>query len=239
MDDIIVIGEIILRAVSSIVVLFLLTKLLGKQQISQLNFFDYCIGISIGSIAASMAIEDDRPFHYPLIAMIVYALIAFLLSYVTDKSIRARHVINGTPVILIDNGKLLRKNMKKVRVDLNELLCECRVAGYFDISQIEYAVMETNGRVSILPKSQSRPVQPSDMNMTPAKASLCANVIMDGNIMRQNLKNIGKDEQWLNSQLKLKKIGSHKDVFLATCDENGALTVFERGEKPHSNNVFE
>ena len=206
---------------------------MGKKQISQLNFFDYCIGISIGSIAAAMAIEDDRPFHYPLIAMIVYAVIAFLLSFLTDKSIKARHVINGTPMILIENGKLIRQNMKKVRMDLNELLCECRVSGYFDISQVEYAIMETNGRISILPKSDSRPVQPSDMNMTPQKACLCANVIVDGNIMRQNLKNIGKDEQWLSSQLKLKKIGSHKDVFLATCDENGTLTIFERSEKPH------
>lgn len=239
MDEIIIIGEIIIRAVSSIIVLFLLTKLMGKQQISQLNFFDYCIGISIGSIAATMAIEEDRPFHYPLIAMIVYALIAFALSIITNKSPKTRRFVTGTPVILIEKGKLIRKNVKKIRIDLNELLCECRVAGYFDISEIEYAVMETNGRISILPKSDRRPLEPYDMNLAPPAASLTANVIMDGVIMNQNLKNIGKDEQWLKSQLKLKKVGSCKDIFLAICDENGTLSLFYNNEKPHSNNVFE
>lgn len=231
--------NVFLRAFVSLLFLFILAKLMGKKQISQMNFFDYCIGISIGSIAAEMAANSDTEFTRPLISMTIYALIAFIMSWLTNKSLIAKHIMNGTPLILIEHGKMLKRNFNKVRIDINEFLCECRVQGYFDISEIEYAIMETDGRVSILPKSDKRFIQPNDLNIEPTPATINANIILDGKIMEQNLKNIGRDRQWLDKQLKQNNIGSHKEVLLALCDEKGNFSYFLNDKKSHSNNVFE
>lgn len=220
------IGEIALRSVISIAVLFVLAKLMGSKQISQLTFFDYIIGISIGSIAAEMSANDEVPFHFPLIAMAVYAVIAIAISAATVKSIRVRRFMNGTPTIVIDRGRIVRKNLKREHIDLNEMLTQCREQGYFNLADVEFAVLETNGRLSILPRSDRRPVTPADMNLTPPEEGLCANVIIDGVVMERHLKSIGKNREWLEGQLKAQKIKTVKDVLLGTCDTSGNFSAY-------------
>lgn len=150
-------GDIALRAFLSIVVLFILTKLMGNKQISQLNFFDYIIGISIGSIAAEMATNTDTPHHFFVLAMVIYTVITILITFVTRKSISMRRFFNGTPIPLIENGKIIEKNLAKAGFDVNDLLTELRYAGYFNIEDVQYAVEETDGRVSIIPRPSARP----------------------------------------------------------------------------------
>ena len=225
------VGEILLRSISSIVVLFILTKLMGYKQISQLTFFDYAIGITIGSIAAEMAINKDTPFYFSVIAMAVYAGVSILISFVTDKSIAARRLFTGTPIMLIEKGKIIKKNLAKSHFDLNDLLSECRIAGYFDISDIEYAIMETSGRVSFLVKSSKRPLEPADIKLSPTQEGLCANVIIDGKVMKENLKMTGKNEEWLAKQLKEQKVSDLSRVLLATCDVGNRLTLYFEKEK--------
>lgn len=220
------IGEIALRSVISIAVLFVLAKLMGSKQISQLTFFDYIIGISIGSIAAEMSADDEVPFHFPLIAMAVYTIIAIAISVATVKSIRMRRFMNGTPTIVVDRGRIVRKNLKREHIDLNEMLTQCREQGYFNLADIEFAVLETNGRLSILPRSDKRPLTPEDMNLHPPEEGLCANVIIDGVVMERHLKSIGKNREWLDRQMKEQKIKSVKDVLLATCDTNGNFSAY-------------
>ena len=220
------IGEIALRSVISIAVLFVLAKLMGSKQISQLTFFDYIIGISIGSIAAEMSADDEVPFHFPLIAMAVYAIIAIAISVATVKSIRMRRFMNGTPTIVVDRGRIVRKNLKREHIDLNEMLTQCREQGYFNLADIEFAVLETNGRLSILPRSDKGPLTPEDMNLHPPEEGLCANVIIDGVVMERHLKSIGKNREWLDRQMKEQKIKSVKDVLLATCDTNGSFSAY-------------
>lgn len=149
---------IVIVSVVSVVALFVLTKLMGNKQISQMSMFDYVIGISIGSIAAEMATELEQP-AYPLLAMVVYALIAFGISVWSSKSLSFRKLTTGKPILLLDNGVIYRDNMKKARLDLSDFLTLCRAAGYFDLADIRTAIFEHNGTVSFLPMAEKRPVQ--------------------------------------------------------------------------------
>ena len=166
--------DTIARALISLTALFLVTKLLGKKQVSQLSLFDYVIGISIGNFAAEMTINMDSQYANGLTAIIVFGLIAYLVSYVTMKSMVLRRFFIGTPTILIQNGKLIEKNLKKVKFDINDLLEECRGSGYFDLTQIEYALLEANGKLSILPKGEYSPVTIKDMKLKATKQELVA-----------------------------------------------------------------
>lgn len=223
---------IIVLSIASIVELFILCKLMGYRQLSQLSMFDYVNGITIGNIAAEMATSLDDSFVEPLVAMIVYALAAILLSWWSGKSIRARRIISGKPTLLLNNGQLFEKNFRKAKIDLNEFLTQCRIAGYFDISQLESAILEENGHISFLPKSGNRPLTPADMQLTPNRDALVANLIIDGHILPKNLKASGKDEKWLNNQLHTYGISDVKDVFLATCDLNQQFTVYTYTKGP-------
>lgn len=222
--------DIILRALLAVVALFVLTRLLGAKQISQLSFFDYVIGISIGSVAAEMTVARDIPYHYAVIAMAVFALVAVAVSFWSDKSIWARRILLGTPTVLIDNGKLIEKNLKRAKLDVNELLCELRTQGYFNVADIKYAIMETNGKVSLLPKESKKQVTCEDLKLSPNREGLIANIIIDGNVMERNLKAAGRDRAWLEKELKKQKCGQISQIFLATLDENGAMSVYRKGE---------
>ncbi len=231
--------DTVVGALVSLTTLFLITKLLGKKQVSQLSLFDYVIGISIGNFAAEMTINIESQYLNGLTAIIVFGLVAYLVSYLTMKSIVLRRFFIGTPTILIQNGKLIEKNLKKVKFDINDLLEECRGNGYFDISQIEYALMEVNGKVSILPKGEYIPVTIKDMNLKPSKQELTANIIIDGKIMYNNLKNMKKDEDWLEKELKVKGYKTLDNVLLATLDNNDKITVYERNYHDKIHNVLE
>lgn len=207
--------KVALTSVASVVALFLLTKLMGSKQISQLSMFDYIIGISIGSIAAEFATELENPEH-SLIAMVIYAVGAFLVSLVTGKSTRLRKLINGKPMILFDKGKLYRENFRKARIDLTDFLTHCRSKGYFDLSQVQTAVFEYNGSVSILPAEKYRPLVPSDMGFSPVQQEVLVNVILDGKVNEDNLRQTGNNLVWLNNQLMVQGYKSADEIFLGT-----------------------
>lgn len=218
-----------LTSLGSFAALFLAAKLIGHKQIAQLDFFDYITGITIGSIAAEMATELEKPWK-PLTALLIYAGITLLLSVVTNKVPRTRKYLYGAPTILMDQGKLYRKNLKKCKLDLNEFLVMCRQQGYFDLTSIQTAIFEFNGKLTILPVSTQRPATPSDMKLAPEQELLFAELIMDGRIQERNLKSMGLDLTWLDKQLKQRGIHSPKDVFLAVCDQNQNLILYENGK---------
>lgn len=230
---------IVPRSLFSLIALFLITKLIGRKQVSELSLFDYVIGISIGNFAAEMTINMDAPYMHGLIAVLVFGVSAYIVSLATMKSIKLRRWIIGTPIIIIQNGKILEKNMQKVMIDVNDLLEQCRNAGYFDMNEIEFAIMEANGKLSILPVSEYKPLTPKDMKVKVNKASLCANVIIDGNIMINNLENMNKTEEWLNQELKIKGYQKTGNILLATLDNQEKLTIYERNENRKANDVLE
>ncbi len=215
-----------LTTLGSFGALFLIAKFIGHKQIAQFDFFDYITGISIGSIAAEMATELEEPWK-PLVSMVIYGGITLLLSIITNKFPRSRKYLNGTPTIIMDNGKLYRENLKKAKLDLSEFMVMCRQQGYFDLSSIQTAVYEYNGTLAILPVSSQRPATPNDMNLAPQQEHMFTELIMDGRILEGNLKRMGLDTAWLDKQLKQRNISSAKEVFLAVCDQNNKFIVFE------------
>lgn len=230
--------NIIIRCVVAMTTLFFMTKLLGKKQVSELSLFDYVVGISIGNFASEMAINLEAEFFNALLAIVVFGLLAYIISILTLKSLKLRKFFVGAPTILIENGKLIYKNMKKSMIDVNDLLSQAREMGYFDLSEIEYAILEANGKISFLVKGEYKNVTIKDMDLKAQKQGLCANVIVDGNIMNDNLNNIGKDEEWLLHELDIK--GKNvSDILLATVDNNGKLTIYERYKDIDSTKVLE
>lgn len=219
---------IIYQSIFSLVALFILTKLMGYKQVSQLSMFDYVNGITIGSIAAEMATDLEGDYLKPLLAMVIYALAAILLAQTAQRFIPLRRIINGKAIMLFQNGSIYNENLKKAKMDVDEFLMECRVNGYFDLAQIEAAILEPNGQISFLPVSAERPATPKDLGIEPAQEEIFANVIVDGHIMEQNLKHAGKDRNWLDQQLEGQNIKKLEDVFLAVCDKQGNFHVFPK-----------
>ncbi len=232
--------QVFFTSLGSIAVLFVLTKLIGNKQINQLNMFDYINGITIGSIAAEMATSLESDFLMPLLAMIIYAFTAFALSLISSRSLKARRFINGKSIMLFDNGKLYFDNFKKAKIDINEVLTQCRVKGYFDLSQVETVLLEANGSISVLPKGAFRPVNPSDLNICVREEKSPVNVIVGGEILEQNLRSAGRDKNWLSKNLRAQGVKNPGEVFLAYVNgENLEVFVKLTGDKTPQGDIFQ
>lgn len=230
--------EVVIRCIIAMTTLFFMTKLLGKKQVSELSLFDYVVGISIGNFASEMAINLEAKFFNAMLAIVVFGILAYIISILTLKSLKLRKFFIGSPTILLEHGNLIYKNMKKSMIDVNDILSQAREMGYFDISEVEFAILEANGKISFLPKGEYKNINIKDMNLKIEKQGLCANVIMDGNIMNDNLNNIGKDEEWLLHELDVK--GKNvSDILLATVDINDKLVIFDRRKDIDSKKVLE
>ncbi len=217
--------KLILTSLLSVMSLFLIAKVMGHKQVAQLDFFDYINGITIGSIAAELATDLEKPWK-SLIAMLVYGIIAVGLSLVTNKFPKIRKYVNGSPTILMNDGKIYRKNMKKAKLDLSEFLTMCREQGYFDLNDIQTAIFEYNGKLTILPNSANRPITPADIELHPEPDHINTELIMDGRIMGENLKRMGLDLKWLEKQIKAQGYHDVKEIFLGLCDNNNHLSLF-------------
>lgn len=217
--------QVLLTSLLSAGALFLIAKIMGHKQMSQLDFFDYITGITIGSIAAELATELETPLQ-PLISMGVYGVISVLLSKATHLLPRSRKYINGSPTILMDGGKLYRENLEKAKLDLSEFMVMCRQQGYFNLNDIQTAVFEFNGQLSILPVSSKRPANPQDLNLTLPTETIQTEVIMDGRILGENLHRMGFNEKWLEKQLRVQGYKRPDEIFLALWDEQNQLTLF-------------
>lgn len=217
--------QVLLTSLLSAGALFLIAKIMGHKQMSQLDFFDYITGITIGSIAAELATELETPLQ-PLISMGVYGVISVLLSKATHLLPRSRKYINGSPTILMDGGKLYRENLKKAKLDLSEFMVMCRQQGYFNLNDIQTAVFEFNGQLSILPVSSKRPANPQDLNLTLPTETIQTEVIMDGRILGENLHRMGFNEKWLEKQLRVQGYKRPDEILLALWDEQNQLTLF-------------
>lgn len=221
----------------SILIIFILTKIIGNKQMSQLNMFDYVYGITIGSIAAEMA-TDIENFEKPLVAMIVYGLVGFLVSIISIKSIKFRKFVSGTPMVLYSDGKFYDQNLKRARLDVNEFLFQARSNGFFSIADLQTALLEPNGKISFLPMPSQRPLTPSDMNIQYEFKKMPANVIIDGKIMDDILKQTGNNVKWLENELRRQNIPKIKDIILAVCDTDNNLTVYKKQPLTKANGVI-
>lgn len=218
---------LLIKSIISLFALFIFTNALGKKQINQLNMFDYVIGISIGNVVAEMTINKEVIFFDGIIVMAIYSLISIFVSFLEMKSLFFRKVFCGNPTILIENGKIKKNGLKKSRIDINELLEEARINGYFDITEIEYAIMETNGKISFLPKSKYKPITKNDLKIESPYKGLSLELIIDGEIISKNLDKIKKSREWLITRLNNMNYKNIKKLLLVVIDTNEKITVYE------------
>lgn len=223
--------NVIFSTIFSIIALFIITRIIGKRQVSQLSLFDYVNGITIGSIAAEMATAIEHDMFKPLIAMVIYAIFALIICIATDKSQKFRAFFSGKSVVLFRENKFFYENLKKSRIDLNEFLVQMRNQGYFSLEDVYCAILEPNGKISILERSGAKNVSVNDLNLRISQQKLQTNIICDGKIMYENLKLCGKNEKWLWSKLKENDINDVKKVFLAAADNSGNLFVYQSSKQ--------
>jgi uncharacterized membrane protein YcaP (DUF421 family) len=231
--------SIILRTTLIIIALFILGKIMGKKQVSQMNIYDYIIGITIGSIAADVSLDLEKNLLAGVISLSIYGLSGVLISYLTMKNISFRRFICGVPTILIEEGKIIESGLKKSQVDINDLLSEARINGYFNISDIETAIMEMDGKISFQPKESLLPATKKDMKITTSEQDLTTNVIIDTTLLENNLKEINKTKEWLDKELKKQNYNSYDNILLATIDKNNQVTVYNKDVKPTKSSVLE
>lgn len=196
---------------------------MGQREIGRLTLFDFIIGITIGSIIAGGLSSSTNGLMGVMITVVSLAAFQIMLSILSLKFSRIRRVVEEEPIILVQNGQLLEAAMKKTRINLDDLLSMLRQKNYFNLSQVEFAILESNGKISVIPKSQNRPVTPLDLNIATNYEGYPVMVIEDGNIIQDNLKRNHLTEHWLRDQLRQNNISSHREVFAAMLDTQGRL----------------
>ncbi len=214
------------------VVTLILSRLLGRKLVSQMTFFDYIVGIMIGSAAVNATTFEDNPPLFAFVMLVGICILTLIIDMIHMKSIRMRKLIDSEPVIIIEKGKIIDKNMKKIRLTLDEMNMMLRENNHFSIADVESAILEANGQLSVLAKSDKQPLTPSDIYLMPAYKGLTRDVIMDGKILEENLNYIGKDEHWLKKQLIGYGVHELTDVFYAGLDSSGNFYVSKRQNNP-------
>ena len=227
--------NICFRTILVLIILFFITKMMGKKQISELNFFDYVVGITIGSIAADISLDIEKNMIAGIAALFIYGFISYIISFISIKSIWARRFIIGVPTVLVEKGKIIESGLKKSKIDVNDLLMVARENGYFNLDEIDYALMEVNGNISFLPKEKEKPVTKKDMKIKCSNEGLTVNAIIDSKYMKA----INKDKEWLDHELKVNGYDNYDNILLATIDNNYKVTIYEKNVKPDKNTVLE
>lgn len=207
---------VLVRGIISFFSLLIFARILGKQQISQLTFFDYILGITIGSTASTLTTDLTSRAWPHWVGLITWSSLSLLLQYITLKSKKASDYLDDVPSVVIMDGKILEDAMRKSKYRLGELLEQLRDKDVFDLTQVAFAVLEKDGQLSVLKKAEYQPVTPKDMKLSVSKVALSSEIIYDGLIIDENLKNIKKDMNWLLGQLKANNISSPSEVFVAS-----------------------
>lgn len=216
---------VLIRAVISFLSMLIFTRILGKREISQLTFFDYITGITVGSIAATLTTDLSVRAFPQWVGLATWICLAILFEWITLKNRYLAKIMDGEPTILIHNGKILEKNMKASRFRLSDLMEQLRQKDVFKLSDVEFALLETDGQVSVLKKSQAQPITSSDLNLPTEYLGLSTEVIQEGKILHQNLAQLNLSVSWLLEELNKKGISDPKEVVYASLDTQGNLYI--------------
>lgn len=218
--------EMIFRATVTFMVILVMARLLGVKQLSHLTFFNYITGITIGSIAGKIAGESETPFFNGLISLIWWSILTIIVGYIGLKSSKARILIDGQPTIIIKEGQILEKALRSTHLNLDDLSMMLREKNVFSTQDVHYAILEPDGRLSVLKKEFLQTVTKGDLNInTPAFIYLPSEIISDGKIVRKNLKELNLNETWVRDELKKKGINSIEEVFYAEIQSDGSLFI--------------
>lgn len=222
--------ETVLRTTATFFSLLFLTRILGKEQMSHLTFFNYITGITIGSIAANIAGQSETPFLNGLTSLIFWSLLALLVSYVGMKFPKVRSMTDGRPTVVIKEGKILEKELGKIRINMDELSMLLRQQQIFSVSEVDYALFEANGKLSVMLKPEYQPTTKIDQNRFIAKPLyLPTTLVADGIIQEKQLLGAGISKKWLLDQLHNNNL-TLDDVFLVELQSNGTLFIDKRND---------
>lgn len=223
------------RAIAIILLLLILIRFLGKKQISQLTFADYVFGIAMGSVAGNAAVGNAQASLRGSIILVTWAGVVSLIGYLALKNLDFRRFINSEPLIIIQNGNVLISNMAKAKYNFNNLLMQLRDKNVFDISEVEFAILEPNGTLSVLKKADNLPVTPKDLKIAAPRKGMMQEIILNGELMQDNLPIINRDQAWVMDQLRHKNIPRIEDVVFAGFQTNGELFVVAKDNKQEPN----
>lgn len=217
--------EIVLRSVFTYIILLVLGRIIGRKLISRITFFDFIVGVTIGSIGVRIALGSQESPFLAVISVIVITILVVITDYLDIGSINFRKLVDGEPIILITNGKLLDYNLKKAKITINQLMMQLREKDIFNIEDVELASIESDGEVTALKKVNKQPITTGDLNISTNYNGLMSDIIIDGKIMYNNLKPTNHDEKWVREQLKTHNICDVEEVFYAGLNASGKLYV--------------
>lgn len=221
MDNIHDVVKVLIFSIVAYLTLFIIAKLLGKKQIAQLSFIDYVVGITIGSIAAEMATDTVNPFYHYIIAMTIFLVFDFAVTLISRKGALLKKLLCGRPLMIIENGKINYKELKKSKLTVDEVLGMARDKDYFDINQIAFGILETSGKLSILPKAEEKQPVCKDLSITPSPPELTDYLIIDGVLRKDVMEQNGYSEEWIKRGLGINCDKDLKNILLASYDEKG------------------
>lgn len=225
-----IIFVVIIRSLISFFVLLVLVRIIGKQQMSELTFFDYVVGITIGSIASTLSVQVNQNTTATLAGMVVWTVLPIFLGYLSLRNVWIQKVIEGEAIVLIENGKLLEKNLRKVRITTDDVLSQLRGQSVFNLSDVEFAILETNGKLSVQKKSQKQPLTPEDLKLSTQYDGLPTEVIIDGKVLTNALRSLRLSKAWLQYQLSKQGVNEFSEISIAQLDTKGKLYVDLKGD---------
>ena len=217
-----------IRTFIAYLLLLILTRMMGRKMVAQVTFFDFVVAIIVGSVVANIAVNQDMPVVSGFTTLVVLTALTISIQILLLKSFLLRKLIDFGSIVVIENGKIISENLKTTRLRLDNLLMLLREKEAFSIAEVEYAVLETDGKLSVLKKSQKQPVTPSDLNIPTAYAGLAKDIIMDGTVLEENLRGVNLDRDWLMQKLQAKNYNSIEDIFYAGLDTSGNLYISSR-----------
>lgn len=222
---------VIIRSIIAFFSLLLFVRLMGKQQVAQLTFFDYVVGITIGSIASTLSVQANENLLSTFAGLATWTILAIFLAILSMHNIWTRKIVDGEATVVIADGKILEDNLKRIRIPVEGLLTELRTQGVFNITDVEFAMFEPGGKISIQKKAQKQPVTAGDINLSTQYNGLPTNLVLDGILLEDALHSLNLTKAWLQHQLNKKGIQDIKEVSLAQLDTQGNLYVDLKGDK--------
>jgi len=219
-----------IRTLIGLVVLLLLTRVLGKKQLSQLTVFTYITGIALGNMVSEMIMQKDVRIIDAMIAMNLWCVLIIVIEYVSLKNSKARVLMDGEPTIVIKNGQILEQSLKKQRLNIDDLTMQLRLNNVFSITDVEYAILEPNGALTVMKKFEQEAVTKVDMKIIPEsiRIGLPAEVIVDGKIVEKNLTELGYTRQLLDKELRKQNINDIKVILFAELQQDRSLHIQKR-----------
>ena len=209
-----------LRSIVLYIIVLVVTRVMGKREIGQLQPFEFVISIMIADLATIPMSEVGVPIFDGIIPIFSLLIMHLIITVLNLKSMSFRRIVCGKPAMLIEKGSINEQVLEKERLDLSELLEKLREKNVFSISDVDYVILETNGEISVILKNNKKTPTVEDLSISPEYTGMTFTLVLDGKVMKENLKIIGKKEKWLNNELKKFKVES-KDVLIATINESG------------------